>query len=87
MLNHFSVLLLLTSSMVFGISIIDSGRRTDFNQITNNELKTNDIGVIQDDCTNLTPELIAEIQSHQPIVDDIVRAIVNGTYSGDTWNA
>lgn len=86
MLKHFVVLLFLTSSVVFGVSIIDSGRRNDFVKITD-ENDSNDIDVNQDDCPNLTPELIEEIKSHQSVVNDIVNAIVNGKYSGDTWNA
>lgn len=39
------------------------------------------------ECPNLAPELIKEIQSYQPIVNQIVSAVVNGQYSGDTWNA
>lgn len=86
MLKHFVVLLFLTSSVVFGVSIIDSGRRNDFIKITD-ENDSNDIDINQDDCPNLTPELIEEIKSHQSVVNDIVHAIVNGKYSGDTWNA
>lgn len=87
MWKHFIVLLLLTSTwMVFGVSVIDSGKRNDFSKI-NDDLDNNDIDVNQDDCSNLTPELIEEIQSHQSVVDNIVHAIVNGKYSGDTWNA
>lgn len=41
----------------------------------------------RDECPNLTPELIKEIKSYQPIVDEIVAAAVNGKYSGDTWQA
>lgn len=72
--------------MVFGVSIIDSGRRNNSEKI-NDENDDNEIGVTQDDCPNLTPELIEEIKSHQSVVNDIVHAIVNGKYSGDTWNA
>lgn len=86
MLKNFVVLLFLTSSVVFGVSIIDSGRRNDFIKITD-ENDSNDIDINQDDCPNLTPELIEEIKSHQSVVNDIVHAIVNGKYSGDTWNA
>lgn len=83
--SYFSVLLILIPSIVVGVSIIDSGRRNDFNH---NDTDSNEIdGNQDDDCSNLTPELIKEIKSHQSIVDDIVRAIVNGKYSGDTWNA
>lgn len=39
------------------------------------------------ECPNLNPELIKEIQSYQATVNKIVSAIVNGQYSGDTWNA
>lgn len=87
MLKQFVLLLIVTSSMTFGVSIIDSGRRNNFKKI-NNENDNNDIDVNHDDeCPNLTPELIGEIKSHQSVVNDIVHAIVNGTYSGDTWNA
>lgn len=87
MFNYFVVLLILSSSRVFGVSVIDSGRRNNFSEI-NNETDNNEIdGNQDDDCSNLTPELIKEIKSHQSVVDDIVNAIVNGKYSGDTWNA
>lgn len=87
MLLKIVVLLFLTSSTVFGVSIIDSGRRDNFEKINAEEKDSNDIGVKQDECPNLTPELIREIKSHQSVVNDIVRAVVNGKYSGDTWNA
>lgn len=87
MLKYFVVLLLLTSYVALGVSIIDSGRRIISEKIST-ENDNNYIGVSHaDGCPNLTPELVEEIQSHQSVVNDIVRAIVNGTYSGDTWNA
>lgn len=39
------------------------------------------------ECPILANGLREEIRSYQPIVDKIVAAIINGTYSGDTWNA
>lgn len=83
MLKNVIILLFLTSSVVFGVSIIDSGRRNYMVKTDDN----NEIDVIQDDCPNLTPKLIGEIKSHQSVVNDIVNAIVKGKYSGDTWNA
>lgn len=88
MIARFFICLTL-SSTVFGISVIDSGRRFDefsgeniFSEITENDIERND-----GECSGLSPELIKEIQSHQPVVDQIVSAVVNGKYSGDTWNA
>lgn len=87
MLKYFVVLSILTSYVVFGVSIIDSGQRNSFEKL-NDENDSNEIDENHDDeCPNLTPELIEEIKSHQSVVNDIVHAIVNGTYSGDTWNA
>lgn len=34
----------------------------------------------------LPDHLIAEIQSYQPIVDRITKEILNGKYTGGTWN-
>ena len=87
MLKYFVVLLILNSWAVFGVSIIDSGIRSKFEKTIEEEIHNNDIGIKQDECPNLTPELIKEIKSHQSVVNDIVRAVVNGKYSGDTWNA
>lgn len=42
---------------------------------------------INEDCPLLSNELRNEIRSYQPIVDQIASAIINGPYSGDTWNA
>lgn len=42
---------------------------------------------VNDDCPILGNGLREEIQSYQPIVDQIAAAIINGKYSGDTWNA
>lgn len=50
-----------------------------------NEIINNKVDNVE--CPNLTPKLIEEIQSYQPIVNEIVGAVVNGNYSGDTWNA
>lgn len=87
MLKYF-IVLLFSSSIVFGVSVIDSGRRNGLVKIHEGEKNSDDIDLVrQDECPNLTPELIEEIKSHQSVVDDIVRAIVNGEYSGDTWNA
>lgn len=82
-----AVLLILTSSVAFGISIIDSGNRIQSERV-GGESDSNFIDVSHEaECSNLTPELLEEIKSHQTIVNEIVRAIVNGNYSGDTWNA
>ena len=65
-------------STAFGKFLNDSwGRYDDLNSNYFND----------EECSSLTPELIEEIKSHQPIVDQITSAIVNGKYSGDTWNA
>lgn len=87
MLKYFVVLILLTSYVAFGVSVIDSGRRINSEKI-NDANDNNYIDASHEaECPNLTPKLIEEIKSHQTVVNDIVRAIVNGTYSGDTWNA
>lgn len=87
MLKYFVVLLSLTSYVASSVSIVDNGRRFSSEKIT----EANDNNFIDvshaDECPNLTPKLVEEIKSHQTVVNDIVRAIVNGTYSGDTWNA
>lgn len=72
-----SVILLALISIVFGASVIDS--ELNFKDVFVEELISNDI---DGECSNLTPELIKEIKSHQPIVDQITSAIVNGKYSG-----
>lgn len=41
--------------------------------------------VTNDEKCSLKPELIAEIQSYQSVVDTIVSAAVNGSFSGNTW--
>lgn len=38
-----------------------------------------------DEKCSLKPELIAEVQSYQSVVDKIVSAAVNGSFSGNTW--
>lgn len=70
---------------VLEASIIDNGIR--FEENTLNEITRNGNNKDDVECSNLAPELIKEIQSHQPIVDKIVSSIVNGPYSGDTWHA
>lgn len=65
---------LLTSTLAFGATIIDSDL-------------SNDIDPIDEECSSLTPELVKEIQAYQPLVNEITNAIVNGKFSGDTWNA
>lgn len=74
---------LLICVSVYGKSIIDNG--TQFIELTDAE--SNSIERVNEDCSILSPELIAEIKSHQPLVDKLTQAIVNGEYSGDTWNA
>lgn len=80
---------LVLSSTVFGISIIDNANRFDvfMEDDSVSGLGENDIGENDGECSNLSQNLIDEIQSHQPIVNQIVDAVVNGKYSGDTWNA
>lgn len=34
---------------------------------------------------SLKPELIAEIQSYQSVVDKIAHEAVNGSFAGNTW--
>lgn len=46
----------------------------------------NEKNIIDEECSILNPELIAEIQSYKPIVEKIVAAAVSGPYSGRTWN-
>lgn len=79
-------ILLVLSSTVFGISIIDNANRFDV-FMEDDFLIDNDVGENDEECSNLSQNLIDEIKSHQPIVDQIVGAVVNGKYSGDTWNA
>lgn len=44
-------------------------------------------GEIADECSSLvSTKLRDEIASYQPIVDKIIAAVVNGPYSGSTWN-
>lgn len=68
--------------------IIDAVHRhnNNINEIygENGVFRVQDISV---ECSNLSSNLRDEIQSYQPIVDKIVRAVVNGKYRGDTWNA
>lgn len=46
----------------------------------------NEQNTIDSDCAlTLTPELIAEIENYQPIVNKIVATAVNGPFSGSTW--
>lgn len=35
----------------------------------------------------LPPKLLDEIKSYQPIVNKIAKEILNGNYTGDTWNS
>lgn len=74
---------------VFGVSVIDNGIRFDefAKKDTINEITGNDNNKDDEECSNLTAELIKEIKSHQSIVDKIVSSVVNGPYSGDTWDA
>lgn len=69
---------------VSGITIIEKERH--FNDVLG-KLNNNDIDDNDEQCSNLSPDLIKEIKAHQPLVDSIVNAIVKGKYSGDTWNA
>lgn len=69
---------------VFGTMIIDSGRRqsTNMNKLVDNSDKANNLGETK---CSLSQELMEEIQSYQPIVDKIVTSVVDGQYSGSTW--
>lgn len=86
------IFLFFSSNFVFSNVIIDS----DFDLIHSNRIekfsanqKQNKINVnaINEEYPNLTNELINEIKSYQPIVEQITSAVVNGKYSGETWNA
>lgn len=57
--------------------------------IIDSYLKTNslDYEYLNEDCPLLSDDLRNEIRSYQPIVDQIAAAVINGAYSGDTWNA
>lgn len=81
MLNKF-IFCVLFMNVCLGHSIIfDDGNSTNYIYKISNGI-SDSAG-----CPNLTPELIREIQSYQPTVNKIVSAVVNGKYSGDTWNA
>lgn len=89
-LFQFVTTTLVITSIVYGKSVIDNGTRFIelSNQFIDGDTETNSIESIPDeDCPILTPELISEIQSHQPLVDKLTKAVVNGEFSGDTWNA
>lgn len=72
-------------------TIIDSGiRRQNFILNENSKQKTLDNGSegnddLADTQCSISPELIKEIKSYQPIVNKIVGAVVNGENSGSTW--
>lgn len=79
---------------ILGATIIDSDKFPTYipkiieKHLSENEIE-NDINYNffdSDECPNLTPQLIKEIQSYQPIVDEIVAAAVKGKYSGSTWS-
>lgn len=72
---------------IFGFTIIDSGQKAINMPIHSNQKDDfKNIGNgISEVCT-ISPELIAEIKSYQPIVDQIVAAVVKGPHSGSTWN-
>lgn len=67
--------LLLLQTTIFASTTINSDWRDRFQNVVN------------DNCPILSNGLREEIQSYQPIVDKIAAAIINGKYSGDTWNA
>lgn len=79
---HYLVLLSLLS-VVFALAVIDNGER--FDKV--DEIASNNIEKDNEQCSSLSPDLVKEIQSYQPLVDQITSAVVNGKYSGDTWNA
>lgn len=51
--------------------------------ITNNNIEKY---VDQNGNCALPAHLIAEIKSYQPVVDRITKEILNGPYTGGTWN-
>lgn len=82
----FYILVLIVTASCY--SVIDNGLRFEASdEIVSNEIIRNRKSVFDGDCSSLSPELITEIKSHQPIVDKITAAIVNGKYSKDTWNS
>lgn len=88
-MNHLKIsFFLLFVNLIFGHTIVENDGR--WKEILNRLTQTNEIereANIDDDCPNLTSDLIKEIASYEPIVNKIVAAAVNGKYSGDTWNA
>lgn len=88
-LFQFVTTILVITSIVYGKSVIDNGTRFIelSKQFIDGDTETNSIEGNDEDCPILTPELISEIQSHQPLVDKLTKAVVNGEFSGDTWIA
>lgn len=88
-LFQFVTTILVITSIVYGKSVIDNGTRFIelSKQFIDGDTETNSIEENNEDCPILTPELISEIRSHQPLVDKLTKAVVNGEFSGDTWNA
>lgn len=79
--NFFIITLIFNS--IFGAQLIDSWLRA--NSPTFASIFRGNIFPWDDKC-NLSLDLINEIRSYEPIVDQIVSSIVNGKYSNDTWN-
>lgn len=78
---------LLLRATIFAATIIDNDWQKNL-LVAINEYRASDIeNGINDECPILANGLREEIQSYQPIVDQIVAAIINGPHSGDTWNA
>lgn len=67
-------------NVIYGATIIDSGVRQ---SNTLQKLLEEDAN----DCSQLiSTDLIDEIRSYQPIVNQIVEAATNKPFSGSTWN-
>lgn len=49
--------------------------------------RTHSVDTERDECSSLiSSDLVNEIQSYQPIVNQIVGAALNSTFSNSTWN-
>lgn len=84
-------IVLLHLNQIHGATIIDSGvRRTDLLERLSllwNVDAAKDIDGGSNECSSLiSSNLVDEIRSYQPIVNQIVAAAVNSKFSGSTWN-